>query len=116
MNSLKDITEIEDKPIIVANQGGYVTFINKKFTEDFGWEFEDVIGKPLTIILPKSFNDAHNLAFSRFQATEISTILDHPLELMTVSKNGREILTEHFISAEKKEGIWYFAAILKPLA
>jgi len=114
MSSFEDITQMNDNPIIIANQGGYVTFINQQFTQDFEWESTDIIGKPLSVILPESFNDAHNLAFSRFQATEMSTILDHPLELMTVTKSGREILTEHFITAAKKEGIWYFAAILKP--
>ena len=116
MSHFTEVKNRVDVPVVIANHDGFVTFINGEFTNIYEWKPEDLIGKPLTKILPKIFSDAHNLAFSRFQATEIVNVLNHPLELMTVTKSDREVLSEHFITAEKIDGIWHFAAVLRPLA
>jgi len=34
---------------------------------------------------------------------------------MAVTQDGREILSEHFITAEQQLGQWMFGAILRPL-
>lgn len=104
-----------DLPVIVANHEGIVVDINTHFEAVFGWSAEDIIGQELTLILPSFFRDSHNLGFARFSATGQSTILNHPLELKAVTKDNREIESEHFIIAEKKDDKWLFAATLRPI-
>ena len=36
MTSFTEIEKITEHPIIIANQGGYITFINEQFTKTFG--------------------------------------------------------------------------------
>ena len=72
--------------------------------------------KDKSVILPRYFQDAHHLGFTRFSATEISTILNHPLQLAVVTQDQREVESEHFIVAEKQGRHWVFAAILRPLS
>jgi len=115
MQSIEELKQTSDMPVIVADQEGFIRYINPTFTTYLGWQEEDVIGEPLTKVLPGSFRDAHNLAFSRFQATEQATVLNHPLQLKTVTKDQGEIVTEHFNIAEKLDNQWFFAAILRPL-
>jgi PAS domain S-box-containing protein len=102
-------------PVIVANHEGTVVDVNTYFELIFGWTTEEIIGQPLTVILPPFFQDSHNLGFARFSATESSAVLNHPLQLKAIAKDGREIESEHFIIAEKHEGKWLFAATLRPL-
>jgi PAS domain S-box-containing protein len=116
METIETMKRRTDVPVIVADHQGFVVYINPNFTTVFGWETEDILGQPLTKILPNSFRDAHNLAFSRFQANEQSKVLNHPLQLKAITKNNQEILTEHFIVAEKIDAQWFFSAILRPLA
>ncbi len=104
-----------DVPVIVANQEGNVVDVNMHFENVFGWSVQEILGQPLTVILPAIFQDSHNLGFARFTATGNSTILNHPLLLKAVTKDGRELESEHFIIAEKQEGQWLFAATLRPL-
>lgn len=115
MATFSEIRERSDVPVVVANHEGFITYINSEFTKIFGWKPEALLGQPLTKILPQSFSDAHNLAFSRFQMTEIAGVLNHPLELITVTEKAEEIMTEHYIAAEKIDGEWLFAAMLRPL-
>jgi PAS domain S-box-containing protein len=115
MQSIEELKQKSDVPVVVADHEGFIRYINPIFTIVLGWQAEDLVGQPLTKVLPGSFRDAHNLAFSRFQATEKATVLNHPIQLKTMTKNQGEIITEHFIIAEKLDDQWFFAAALRPL-
>ena len=69
----------------------------------------------LGMILPEQFRELHHAGFARFQITESSQVVNHPLELATICADGSVIRSEHFIVAEKdsSEG-WSFAATLRP--
>lgn len=113
--NIAELKAVNDFPIVIANSQGLITYINDCFEQVLGWSQDDVSGQLITMILPSSFRDSHNLAFSRFQASEKATVLNHPLELMTITKNQEEVLTEHYIIAEKVEDDWLFGAVLRPL-
>jgi PAS domain-containing protein len=102
-------------PLITADQEGIIEDINSHFELVYGWKLEDLKGKSLSTILPDAYKDAHHLGFSRFQIVGESQILNHPLELMTICKDQRQINSEHFIVAERHGGSWSFAATLRPL-
>ena len=68
------------------------------------WRDDELIGESLGLILPPSFRDSHHAGFARFQLTEVSKVLNHPLKLATYCSDGRAIDSEHFIVAEKKRG------------
>ncbi|MGI8904923.1 MAG: PAS domain-containing protein [Candidatus Sumerlaeaceae bacterium] len=103
------------KPLIRANGDGIITYINETFTQAFGWTSEEIVGKSLTAIIPLSFRDAHHLGFSRFLTTGIPTLLNQPLILKILTRDGRELDTEHYITAQSENGQWNFAATIAPL-
>ncbi|MEA5467177.1 PAS domain-containing protein [Leptothoe sp. PORK10 BA2] len=113
--NIQDLQAIDEVPVVIANSQGLITYINECFEKVLEWSRDDVVGELITIILPSSFRDSHNLAFSRFQASEKATVLNHPLELMTITKSQQEIMTEHYIIAEKVGDDWLFGAMLTPL-
>ncbi|MBD1845050.1 PAS domain-containing protein [Cyanobacteria bacterium FACHB-63] len=104
-----------DIPFVAANQSGIIVDINAHFETVFGWTSAEIIGQPLSLLLPAFFRDAHHLGFARFSATGNSTVLNHPLNLKAVTKDDREIESEHFIIAERRGEEWLFAATLRPL-
>jgi PAS domain S-box-containing protein len=107
--------EASERPFVLADSLGNVVRVNQAFRRPYGWQDEQVIGQPFGMILPESFRMAHQFGFSRFQPTELSTILAHPLRLNTLCADGRSLVSEHFIVAEKKEQGWIFGATLTPL-
>jgi PAS domain S-box-containing protein len=107
--------EAGDRPFVLADSLGNVVRVNEAFRHTYGWLDEQVVGQPIGMILPESFRMAHQFGFSRFQATEISTILAHPLRLNTLCADGRSLVSEHFIVAEKQATGWVFGATLTPL-
>lgn len=118
MGRYKTIRELQlatDTPVVMTDNQGFVTFVNTCFTTIFGWSAEEITGQNITVIIPNGFHAPHHLGFSRFLSTEKSTILNHPIQLKGVTKDGREIAAEHFIVAEQHGGEWIFAATLHPL-
>ena len=102
-------------PVVIADRQVLITHVNERFEEIFGWKSEEIVGKPLTAIIPRNLHDAHHLGFSRFLNTGKPTLLNQPLKLKTVTKEGREFDSEHFIIAEERQGQWVFGATIQPL-
>ena len=112
------IAELRKKlnlPFVRADNQGLVVEFNPRFSEVYGWD-ASLIGQSIGEILPEQFRELHHSGFARFQLTESSKVVNHPLTLATICNNGTVITSEHFIVAEKGEsGIWSFAATLLPL-
>lgn len=102
-------------PFVLADALGLVLEVNEAFTAAYGWTPDELRGQSLSLILPEAFQMAHHLGFSRFQATGKSEILAHPLRLRTICSDGQEVVSEHFIVAERSGENWQFGATLTPL-
>jgi PAS domain S-box-containing protein len=103
-------------PVVIVDRDGSISYVNKRFEMIFGWKPEEIVGQPLTIIIPKNLHAAHHLGFSRFLLTEEPTLLNQPIKLKAVAKDGKEFDSEHLIMAEQQEGEWVFGATIRPLA
>lgn len=115
MKTINEMKRETDLSVLVTDDQGFITYVNERFRVVFGWSADEIIGQPLTVVIPKSYHDSHNLGFSRFAMTEKPKVLNHPLQLKAVTKDGREIDAEHFITAEQQQGQWVFGATLRPL-
>ncbi len=113
--TLEDLKKEQAVPVVIANSQGSISFVNKQFEQVLGWSLSEIVGKPLTTIIPSTLHDSHHLGFSRFLTTGQATLLNQPLKLKAVSKDGREFDAEHCIIAEQQQGQWTFGATIRPL-
>lgn len=103
----------DDMPTIVADAEGLVTEVNAIFLETYNWERSALIGEPLATIIPEKFHDAHNLSFSRFLQTGISSIFSQWIPLEIVGGRGDVQVAKHFIVAcETPQGTFMAAHII----
>lgn len=109
------IARDDTRPWLLVDHLGEVLAINACFTEVYGWCESDLLGQHMERILPDSFRDSHHAGFARFRLDGISRVLDHPLMLQTICRDGTGIRSEHFITAERRGNDWVFAATLTPL-
>lgn len=114
MKSIEELKRENTLPVVISNHEGFISYVNRRFEEVFGWKSKEAVGQPLTVIIPKNLHDAHHLGFSRFLATGKPTLLNQPLKLRAVTKSGREFESEHFIIAERNGGHWMFGATIRP--
>lgn len=115
MKTIAEMMKASDVPVVIADRQGNITHVNAPFCAVFGWEREELLGQPLTRIIPPDLRDAHHMGFSRFLTTGSPTLLERPLTLKAVTKTGRVFEAEHYIIAERRDGDWAFGATIRPL-
>jgi PAS domain S-box-containing protein len=114
MDTVAEFKAKKDVPVITADNHGIITYINSRFNDVYGWSEADLVGKPLSTIIPPSLHDAHNLGFSRFMLTGKPTLLGKTLSLKVITHDGVEMDAQHCIIAEQINGDWVFAATISP--
>ncbi len=112
-DNVDGILALASVPVVAIDQESIFTFINDVFEKEYGWKSSELIGKPVTEIMPAHMRNAHMIGFSRFLTTESPELLGKPLSLEVLYKDGRIKKANHFILADKKDGRWRFAAIIE---
>jgi PAS domain S-box-containing protein len=100
-------------PLIVADQHGLIRYVDAPLARDLEWQVDDLVGRPLTAIIPRRFHDAHHLGFSRFLTTGERVVLERPLALWVTTKSGGELRVEHVITAIRRLDGWLFGAAIR---
>ena len=113
--NIEQAMQEESVPVVIADDEDFIVHVNAPLEALFGWRREELVGQPLTTLIPSTLRDAHNLGFSRFLLTGKATLLDRPITLRAVTKDGAELEAEHVIFAEQREGRWMFGATIRPL-
>jgi PAS domain S-box-containing protein len=111
--TVAEILELKDSPVVAIDQAGLFTFVNDSFEKTYGYTAKELIGQSVTQIMPPYMRDAHRVGFARYLTTEHATLLGKALALPVFYKDGRTADAEHFILGEKLNGDWRFAAIIK---
>lgn len=110
--SVDEMLLLSDVPVVLINQQSIFTYINDTFTQEYGWTEADLLGKSVVEIMPEHMRSAHNVGFARFLTTESSHLLGKVLPLQVRYKDGRELLSNHYILGDKVEDTWRFGAII----
>ena len=84
--------------IIVANEDGRIIMANQHSYEIWGYDDQQLIGKDLTILMPKEFRDAHNEGMKRYITTNEQKVLNKRLELEGLHSNGLKFPIQLYIS------------------
>src|SRR5262245_2813812 len=79
---------------ISANSSGTIIYANPSTVELFGYTAAELLGKPLTMLMPERFRQAHVAGLHRFLAARESRVLGKMLELVGQKKDGTEFPLE----------------------
>jgi PAS domain S-box-containing protein len=95
------VTETANDAIISIDQGGKVVMWNEAAEKIFGYPETEIIGKPLTKIIPKRFRKKHKEGLKHLNKTGASDLLGNTMELVGLRKDGREFPIELSLSMWK---------------
>jgi PAS domain S-box-containing protein len=80
--------------IVLADHTGRIMSWNKSAESMFGYTAEEMFGKPLTLIMPKRYREAHTDGMKRLQTTGEARVIGKILSLHGLRKNGQEFPIE----------------------
>src|SRR5712691_9401614 len=109
------VAETASDAIVSADKRGHITYFNPGAERIFGYAARDVIGSPLTLLMPKRFHDAHRQGLARFLSTGKAHVIGRTVELVGRRKDGTEFPLELSLASWKAGGETYFTGILRDI-
>jgi PAS domain S-box-containing protein len=99
--------------IVTADQRGVITYVNHATGTLFGWPPAELVGQPLTVLMPERMRDAHAAGMARYVATGEARMMGRVVEQPALRRDGSEIATEMSITTWSTGGELAFAAIIR---
>ncbi|MFZ4591675.1 MAG: PAS domain S-box protein [Ignavibacteria bacterium] len=105
----KAVSHSASDAIITANSTGSIVDWNKSAESIFGYSEEEIIGKPLTVLMEEKYHSIHS---GGFQPSAESNVIGRTVELSGVKKSGKLFPMELSLSKwETSEGSFYTGII-----
>lgn len=108
MNSANDA-------IICADEAGHVVLWNPAAEKMFGHCEEDMVGQPLTAIIPERYREAHEAGIARMRANAEPRVIGKTVELMALHSDGRAIPIELSLGTWVIGDHRYFSGIIRDI-
>ena len=108
----RSVAQSATDAIILADSGGRIFFWNHAAHNVFGYTEEEVLGNPLTMLMPERYRDAQAKELTRLASTGESNILGMTLELEGLRKDGGEFPLEMSVGTwEVGKGMCYVGIV-----
>jgi PAS domain S-box-containing protein len=98
--------------MVTINAHGEVVLWNRAAEKMFGYTTDEVIGKPLTIIMPERFQEAHKSSLDRVASGGKPKVIGKTVEMAGLKKDKSEFPLELSLAKWKTgEGVFFTAVI-----
>jgi len=113
----RSITHFAEISVIVASaKEGTILSWNPAAERSFGYSNKDVLGKPLTMIMPERFRERHNKDLKQAFETDDYKQMGKTVELKALHKDGHEFPIELSLGSWQSKGQKYFSAIIHDIS
>lgn len=111
------ILEIAADAIITIDEDQRILHYNKGAEEIFGWRAEEVLGKPLSLLIPERFHAAHRRHIQEFRhAPQSSRRMGERREIFGLRRDGSEFPAEASISRLELPDRVVFTVVLRDVS
>jgi PAS domain S-box-containing protein len=110
----ENLIETAQDAIVCIDEEGMVGVWNHAAEKIFGYSSSEIMGQPITTIIPERFRERHVEGLKRFLQTGQAKIIGKSMELSGITKEGIEIPIELSLSFQKTENERYsFTGIIR---
>ncbi|MCI0623409.1 MAG: PAS domain S-box protein [Acidobacteria bacterium] len=109
------VAETANDAIVSADTSGHITYFNRAAERIFGYRVDEVVGRPLTLLMPERFHEAHRQGLRRFLATGESHVIGKTVELAGRRKDGTEFPLELSLSTWMVAGEVAFTGLMRDI-
>lgn len=99
--------------IVSIDEQSRILFANRSVERVFGYEPDELVGEPLTTIMPERFRDAHHAAIEAYLRTGERTLDWQNVELPAQHKDGHEVQLSITFEEHRYEGQRVFSGIMR---
>lgn len=110
------VVETASDAVVSVDESGAIQFANPATMRVFGYDPDEVIGKPLTILMPEYMRELHKNGFTRYLATDQRHINWQGAELTGLHKNGEEFPVEISFGELTRDGHKTFTGFIRDIS
>src|SRR3984957_11095418 len=110
------VVETAPDAVISIDESGAILFANPATARIFGYDPTELIGKPLTILMPEFLRKLHENGFSRYLATGQRHINWQGTELTGLRKHGQEFPVEISFGELSRDGHKEFTGFIRDIS
>ncbi len=111
----RSVVQAANDAIISSDSNGNIISWNNGAQTIFGYAEEEVLGRPVTILMPEQYREAHSRQFERLRSTGESRHKGKTHESQGLRKDGREFPVEISLATWKTEEGTFFTCILRDI-
>ena len=101
--------------IILADSNGKIIFWNKSAQNIFGYAEEEILGKPLNILMPEQYSNAHQKGIERINSTGESKYLGKITEMHGLRKDGNDFPIELSVAMWRAGEKVFYSGIVRDI-
>jgi PAS domain S-box-containing protein len=90
----RSIVEATPSALVIVEKSGNIFLVNERTEQLFGYTREELVGKPLDILLPERFRTNHVTHMSNYFESPVARQMCPGSELFGLRKNGTEVPVE----------------------
>ena len=108
----RSVTENFPESLIIADERGNITGWNRAAEKMFGWTESEIIGRPLTVIMPNRYRPSHAKALAKVSKTGISRLAGQVITANGLRRDGTEFPIEIRIGAYQAGNVMTYSTII----
>ena len=112
---MRAIMQSANDAIVCADQQGKILVWNAAAEKMLGHKPEDVVGKSLTVIIPKQYRAAHSAGIKRVASGGERHVIGRTAELLALHADGREIPIELSLGTWEVGDARYFSGMIRDI-
>ncbi len=111
----RTVTENASDAIIVIDEESKILFVNRATERIFGYAKDEILGQPLTMLMPDYLRQVHRHALKKYIETGKRHISWEGVEVPGLHKSGKEIFLEISFSEDASDGKRIFTGICRDI-
>jgi len=114
---LREIMDNVEDSIITSDEDGMIQEVNRSAAVMFGYLPEELVGKPIHILMPVRKQEGHKRNFQRFSETDKAKVARlHRIDEMAQRKDGTEFPVEVSVNQLVLDGKRIFIALMRDIS
>ncbi len=110
------VVDAASDAIITMTTNGLIRSFNRAAEHTFGYDAEDVVSRPLRILMPERFRGLHERGFRRYLETRASRVVGQgPVELAGLRRDGEEFPIELSLGEMREGDELLFTGIIRDI-
>ena len=110
------VVETASDAVISMDEGGVIIFANAATKRIFDYEPAEVIGKPLTVLMPESMRKLHETGYKRYLATGKRHLNWQGIQVTAQRKDGQEFPAEVSFGEMTIDGHKIFTGFIRDIS